>query len=133
MRNTCIAPGKATFEEMVADVDEGVYAVNARGGQAGEMFTFTAARAYMIRKGKVEELVRNATVSGNLFQTLKNIDMVGSDFEQLEGGGGCGKGAAGGFQFPLPVADGAPHIRIQDVVIGGQSPSPERGETGHGE
>jgi TldD protein len=120
MRNTCIAPGEATLEEMLDGVEEGVYAVKARGGQAGEMFTFTPARAFMIRHGKIQELVRNATVSGNLFVTLKNIDMVGRDFQQLEGGGGCGKGAAGGFQFPLPVASGAPHIRIRDVVIGGQ-------------
>jgi TldD protein len=120
MRNTCIAPGEASFEEMISGLREGVYAVKARGGQAGEMFTFTAARAFMIRDGKVAELVRNATVSGNLFVTLKNIDKVGADFQQLEGGGGCGKGAAGGFQFPLPVADGSPHIRIRDVVIGGQ-------------
>ncbi len=120
MRNTCIAPGKSRLEEMLDGIGLGVYAVKARGGQAGEMFTFSAARAFMIRDGRIAELVRNATLSGNLFTTLANIDMIGDDFRQLEGGGGCGKGAAGGFQFPLPVADGAPHIRIRDVVIGGQ-------------
>ncbi len=119
MRNTCIAPGEADFEEMIADVKEGVYAVKALGGQAGEMFTFTPARCFMIRNGRVEEMVKNAVLSGNLFTTLKNIDRIGKDFEQKDAGGGCGKGTPEGFQFPLPVSDGSPHVRIRDVVIGG--------------
>ena len=73
----------------------------------------------MIRNGKIEEMVRNVTLSGNLFTTLKNIDMIGNDFFIPESGGGCGKGTGGRFQFPLPVAHGAPHIRIKDVVVGG--------------
>jgi TldD protein len=120
MRNTCIGQGESTFEEMISDIDEGVYALNAMGGQAEEMFTFTAGKAYMIRKGKIEEMVKNVTISGSLFETLKNIDMIGNDFTQVEGGGGCGKGDGWKFQFPLPVANGSPHIRIRDVVIGGE-------------
>lgn len=120
MRNTCIAPGSVRFEEMIGEVKEGLYAVKAVGGQAGEMFTFTPGRCFMIRNGRVEEMVKNAILSGNLFTTLKNIEAVGDDFHQLDAGGGCGKGTPEGFQFPLPVSDGAPHIRIRDVVIAGQ-------------
>ena len=120
MRNTCIEGGSASFGEMIADVDDGIYALKARGGQAGEMFSFTPARCYMIRKGKVEEMVKGAILSGNLFTTLKNIDMVGADFFLRDSGGGCGKGTPEGFQFPLPVSHGAPHIRIRNVVIGGR-------------
>ncbi|MHC4600146.1 MAG: TldD/PmbA family protein [Planctomycetota bacterium] len=119
MRNTCIAPGDSSFEEMIADVELGVYAIRAIGGQAGEMFTFTPARCFMIRNGRVEEMVKNAILSGNLFATLKNIDRIGNDFLQHDAGGGCGKGTPDGFQFPLPVSDASPHIRIRDVVIGG--------------
>jgi len=120
MRNTCIAGGASTFADMIADVKLGVYAVDALGGQSEEMFTFTAGHGYMIRDGQVAELVKNVTLSGNLFTTLKNIDMVGEDFQQQESGGGCGKGDGRTFQYPLPVAAGAPHIRIRDVVVGGQ-------------
>ena len=120
MRNTCIAGGESGFEEMISDIKLGVYAVDAFGGQSEEMFTFTAGRGYMIRNGKLCEMVKNVTLSGNLFTTLKNIDRVGNDFRQIESGGGCGKGDGRTFQFPLPVAEGAPHIRIRDVVIGGQ-------------
>lgn len=120
MRNTCIQGGTSSFDEMIQDVKLGVYAIESMGGQAEETFTFTAARAYMIRDGKLAELVKNVTISGNLFTTLKNIDMVGNDFQQEESGGGCGKGDGWKFQFPLPVATGSPHIRIQETIIGGQ-------------
>ena len=85
------------------------------GGQGGEMFSFTAGRGYMIRNGKIEEMVKNVTISGNLFETLKNIDAVGNDFQIHDSGGGCGKGA----QFPLPVSSGGPSIRIRNAVIAG--------------
>ncbi|MBN2053556.1 TldD/PmbA family protein [bacterium] len=120
MRNTCIEQGESGFEEMLAGIKLGVYAVDAFGGQSEEMFTFTAGRGYMIRDGKLAEMVKNVTLSGNLFTTLGNIDMVGNDFRQIESGGGCGKGDGRTFQFPLPVGEGSPHIRIRDVVIGGQ-------------
>lgn len=117
MRNTCIEPGGASFDDMIADTKLGVYAVMASGGQTnGEMFTFTAANAYMIRNGKRAEIVRDVTLTGNVFKTLKDIDMLGDDLSIHDGPGGCGKAG----QFPLPVSDGSPHVRIQNVVIGGE-------------
>ncbi len=56
------------------------------------------------------------TLTGNVFKTLKDIDMLGDDLSIHDGPGGCGKSG----QFPLPVSDGSPHIRIQNVVIGGE-------------
>ena len=79
-----------------------------------EMFTFSAAESYMIRNGKVEELMRPVVLSGNVFSTLENIDAIGDDLDMNEGGG-CGKGG----QSPLPVSNGSPHIRIQNCLVGG--------------
>jgi TldD protein len=117
MRNTVIAPGDASFADMLADIDLGVYCISAQGGQTnGEMFTFSSANSYMIRNGKLAEMVRDATLTGNVFETLKNIDAVGNDLETADGPGGCGKAG----QFPLPTTHGSPHIRIRNVVIGGE-------------
>lgn len=117
MRNTCIGPGDASFEDMLKGVKLGVYAKDSYGGQTnGEMFTFSAGEAYMIRDGKLAEMVRDVNLSGNVFTTLANIDMVGNDFSAHESAGGCGKGA----QSPLPTSEWAPHVRIQNVVIGGK-------------
>ncbi|MCD6358778.1 MAG: TldD/PmbA family protein [Dehalococcoidia bacterium] len=115
MGNTFIEPGVASFDELVADIKDGIYAKNWYGGTTSmEMFTFSAGESYMIRNGKVEELVRPVTLSGNVFDTLANIDAIGSDLEMNEGGG-CGKGG----QFPLPVSNGSPHIRLRNCLVGG--------------
>ena len=115
MTNTAIEPGDTPLEEMFKDVKEGVYAVRMLGGQTnGEMFTFAAAEGYMIRDGKIAEPVSDVTLSGNVFQTLQDIDAISSD--TLYTNGGCGKGG----QMPLPVSVGGPHIRIKNVVVGGR-------------
>ena len=115
MTNTYIEPGSATFNDMIADIKEGVYARNWYGGTTSmEMFTFSAAEAYMIRNGRVAELLRPVVLSGNVFATLKNIDAIGDDLEMNQGGG-CGKGE----QSPLPVSNGSPHIRIRQCLVGG--------------
>ncbi len=116
MRSTCIEPGESSFSDMIADIDLGVYAIGSGGGQTnGEMFTFNAGYGYMIRDGEIAELVRDVKLMGNVFTTLKNIDMVGDDAESRNGAGGCGKGG----QSPLPTSGICPHIRIQDVIVGG--------------
>lgn len=117
MRTTCIEKGKSTLEEMIKDIKLGILACNSNGGQTnGEMFTFSAQYSYMIRDGKIAELVRDVNLTGNVFTTLKNIDMVGKEESIQDGSGGCGKND----QFPLPVSMGGPYIRIQNVVVGGE-------------
>ena len=116
MTNTLIEPQNVSFEDMVADIKEGVYAKNWYGGMTSmEMFTFSAGEAYMIRNGKLAELLRPVMLSGNVFNTLENIDSIGDDLEMNQGGG-CGKGG----QSPLPVSNGSPHIRIQKCLVGGR-------------
>jgi len=116
MTNTFIEPQGMSFEEMIGDIKEGIYARNWYGGTTSmEMFTFSAGEAYMIRDGKVAELLRPVVLTGNIFTTLQNIDAIGDDLDMNEGGG-CGKGE----QSPLPVSNGSPHIRIQNCLIGGK-------------
>ena len=115
MTNTAIDNGTATFENMIKDIKLGIYACDAYGGETQlENFSFSSGYACMIRDGKIAEMVKDVILAGNLFTTLGNIDMIGDDFKWLSTGGG----KTG--QFPLPVGMGAPHIRIQNVVIGGQ-------------
>ncbi len=117
MTNTYIDKGDATFEDMIKDIELGVYAVDSSGGQTEfEMFTFSADYAYMIRNGKIAELVRDVVLTGNVFETLKNINMIGDKVEWPKMSGGCGKGG----QSPLPVGIGSPYIRVSDVIVGGR-------------
>ncbi len=117
MTNTAIEAGTTSFEEMIKGIKLGIYACDAYGGQTAlENFSFSSGYACMIRDGQIAEMVKDVILAGNLFTTLMNIDAIGSDFRWINHAGGCGKGN----QYPLPVAFGAPHVRIQDVVIGGK-------------
>jgi TldD protein len=117
MTNTAIDNGTTSFEEMIKDIELGIYACDAYGGETMlENFSFSSGYAYMIRHGRIAEMVKDVILAGNLFTTLENIDAIGNDFKWLNTGGGCGKAN----QAPLPVGMGAPHIRIQNVVIGGE-------------
>lgn len=116
MTNTYIEPRSASFEDIIGDIKEGVYAKNWYGGTTSmEMFTFSAGEAYMIRNGKLAEAIRPVVLTGNVFTTLMNIDAIGNDLEMNQGGG-CGKGG----QSPLPVSNGSPHIRIRHCLVGGR-------------
>jgi TldD protein len=117
MTNTWIARGKTPVQDLIKDVEEGVYARNWLGGMTnGEMFTFSAGEAWMIRQGILAEPVKDVTLSGNVFKTLANIEAIGDDFYWDESGG-CGKGGQSG----LAVGCGGPSLRIKDVTIGGNA------------
>ena len=114
---TYIEPRDCSFQKMIGEIKHGLYVVSALGGMTElEMFTFSAMKAYLIRNGKLGPMVRDVILTGNVFETLKNIDAIGDDLELHGGLGGCGKDG----QMPLPVSDGGPHIRVKDVVVGGK-------------
>ncbi|MGF1496200.1 MAG: TldD/PmbA family protein [Elainellaceae cyanobacterium] len=117
MTNTWIERGQTPVADLFSGIREGVYARNWLGGMTnGEMFTFTAGEAWMIRDGQIAESVRDVTLSGNVFSTLADIEAIGDDFYWDESGG-CGKGGQGG----LPVGCGGPSLRIRNVIVGGEA------------
>lgn len=117
MTNTYIDKGTATFEDLIGDVKLGIYAVDNIGGSTSSgAFTFSAAYGYMIRDGQTAEMVRDVVLSGNAFETLMDIDLLGD--QVIWGPGGmCGYNQ----HFPLPVGMGGPYVRIHNVVVGGGS------------
>ena len=117
MTNTWIERGTTPVKDLLAGLDQGIYARNWLGGMTnGEMFTFSAGEAWMVRDGKLEEPVRDVTLSGNVFKTLAAIEAIGDDFFWDESGG-CGKGGQSG----LPVGCGGPSLYLREVTIGGNS------------
>lgn len=115
MTNTFVEPGETSMDDMISNIKLGILACGTTGGQTSqEMFTFRAQHGYMIRKGRIAEPVRNVVLTGNVFESLDNIEEVGDEVVWSEGGG-CGKGG----QFPLPRSKGCPALMIRDVVVGG--------------
>jgi TldD protein len=115
MRNTYLEPGGSPHDEIIGSVDDGFLLKGAGGGQAdaNAEFMFGVQEAYEIKKGKVGRLLRGASISGDAFEVLKSVDMVGSGFEWAIGNGHCGKGQ------PAKVDGGGPYIRCE-VVVGGR-------------
>jgi len=117
MSNTYIEPREGSLDDLLADTGEGLYVRGSLGGQTEmEMFTFSAEEAFVIRDGRVAERVREVVLTGNVFETLANIDAIGGDLTFYGGLGGCGKDG----QSPLRVSTGAPHIRIRNCLVGGR-------------
>ena len=110
-----LEPGEKSFQELLFDLQDGLYLVNALGGQtSGENFTFGAEYGYRVRGGRVQEMVRDINISGNLYQTLQRITGVGLDLT-LSRTGGCGKG-----QLNVRSCHGGPHVLMEQMVIGGR-------------
>jgi TldD protein len=109
-----IQPSGTSLAELFQTLGDGLYLLDAKGGQtAGENFTFGANYGYEIKSGKVGRMVRDINISGNLYQTLMDIRAVGDDLE-LAKTGGCGKG-----QTNIHSCHGGPHIIIDNLVVGG--------------
>jgi TldD protein len=116
MSNTMILPGKDDPAKIVTSVDDGVLVVKMGGGQVDTVrgdFVFEISEGYLIEKGGVGPMIKNATMMGNGLKVLQEIDMVGSDLGF--GIGTCGKEGQG-----VPVADAQPTLRIPQIVVGGR-------------
>ncbi len=112
MSNTYLLPGKTKKEDLF-DCGKAIYLVGCRGGSVdtfkGE-FMFTAEEAYLIQNGEKKEILRDVSISGDLLNALKSIELIGSDFATSPGF--CGKNG----QY-VPVSDGGPHIRIKEGTL----------------
>jgi TldD protein len=116
MRNTYLERGPHTVEQMIASVEHGLYAKKMGGGSVdpatGE-FNFAVQEGYVIRKGKIAEPVRGATLIGKGHEVLPLISMIGSDLELAAGM--CG--ASSGW---VPTTVGQPTIKIDRILVGGR-------------
>jgi TldD protein len=115
MRNTFMAPRDHSLEELIEDIHSGYYLKSFRGGQANLDGTFQVGiqEAYEIVNGQIGDPVRDASISGSTLETLFKVDAVGRDFELWPGR--CGKGQT------AFVCDGGPHIRVKEVIVGGNA------------
>ena len=117
MTNTYMLPGEHQPEEIIASVDQGLYAVNFGGGQVditSGKFVFSASEAYLIENGKVTRPVKGATLIGNGPEVMNKISMIGNDLELDAGVGTCGKEGQS-----LPVGVGQPTLKIDNLTVGG--------------
>jgi len=119
MTNTFIAPGKDDGEDIIRDTKKGVYVVKMGGGEVNTVtgdFVFEIMEGYLIENGEITYPIRGATLIGNGPRALKNIDAVGKEVGWAIGT--CGKNGQG-----VPVSDGQPIIRMNNLILGGSQVS----------
>ncbi len=111
MTSTVIEGGEMTFDELIEPIKEGVLLDYWKYGTGLSTFTIAPSRAYMIRNGKIAEPVSVSVATGNVMETLFNVDGISKEVELCFGK--CGKDDQGS----LPVTMGAPYIRIQNLQL----------------
>ncbi len=118
MTNTYLAGGQTDPADIIGSVDHGVYVARLGGGQvntASGDFVFGMVEAYMIEDGKLGAPLREGQLIGNGPKVLQQIEAVGNDFE-MGPPGTCGKDGQG-----VPVGDGVPTLKVQELTIGGMA------------
>jgi TldD protein len=116
MTNTFIAAGEDSNEDIIASIDNGLYAKKMGGGSVNPVtgeFNFAVAEGYLVKNGKIEMPVRGATLIGKGHEVLMNIDMVGKDMQQ-------GQGMCGSSSGSIPTNVGQPMIRVSEITVGGR-------------
>lgn len=116
MTNTFILNGTSSLEDMLAGVENGIYAKYMGGGSVNPStgdFNFSVMEGYLIENGKITEPVRGATLIGNGPEVLHKIEMVGDNLSH-------GQGMCGSVSGSIPANVGQPRIKISDIVVGGR-------------
>ncbi|MEW6528603.1 MAG: TldD/PmbA family protein [Candidatus Micrarchaeota archaeon] len=113
MSNTFFLKGNERKSD-VFDVKEGIYVIGMKGGSVDIFngdFMFAAKEGWLIKNGSKEKLLRDVTISGNIFESLARVESVGNNF--MTSPGFCGK-----MGQSVPVSDGGPYVRVSEMKIG---------------
>lgn len=117
MRNTFLAAGKDSLEDMIKDIDYGLYAKDMGGGSVspgtGE-YNFGVVEGWLIKNGRLEKPVKGATLIGRGIETLGRISKVGNNLSLQDGMCGSVSGA-------IPTTVGQPAILVSKLLVGGRA------------
>lgn len=115
MRNTFIEAGDCSLDEMVSSVERGIYAKKMGGGSVqpgtGE-FNFAVQEAYLIENGQITKPLKSATLISTGPKVLKEISMIGKDFE-------LAAGMCGSVSGSVPTTVGQAALKVDNILVGG--------------
>ena len=115
MRNTYIAPGEYSNEDLFASIDKGIYCKKMGGGSVGAtgQFNFAVDEAYLIENGKITKPLKGATLIGEATEIMNKISMCSNDL-------GLAAGFCGSVSGSIYVTVGQPHIKVDSITVGGR-------------
>jgi TldD protein len=117
MRNTFIAPGKDSLEDMIKDIDHGIYAKEMGGGSVSPGtgdYNFGVTEAWLIKDGKLLKPIKGATLIGRGIETLGRIQKVGNVLRLQDG-------MCGSVSGSIPTTVGQPAIMVSKILVGGRA------------
>ncbi|MEM2203068.1 MAG: TldD/PmbA family protein [Sulfolobales archaeon] len=116
MSNTYLAPGDMEFEELIEDIDLGVYIKSNMEWNIDDTrwrHRYIGLEAFLIEKGELTKPVRNPVIEITTGDLLSNIVAADKNLEFFPGM--CGKGEP---MQGIPVWMGGPNIRLPKISIG---------------
>ena len=115
MRNTYIAGGKYSKEDLIGSISDGLYCKSMGGGSVGAtgQFNFAVEEGYLIKDGKLSKPVKGATLIGEAVEVMQKISMCGNDLK-------LAPGFCGSISGSVNVTVGQPHIKVDSITIGGR-------------
>ncbi|MEB3309776.1 MAG: TldD/PmbA family protein [Snowella sp.] len=115
MRNTYIAPGKYSMDDLFNSVDKGIYCKQMGGGSVGATgeFNFAVSEAYLIENGQITKPLKGATLIGTATDIMNKISMSSQDL-------GLAAGFCGSVSGSIYVTVGQPHLKVDSITVGGR-------------
>ncbi|MEO1002980.1 MAG: TldD/PmbA family protein [Cyanobacteria bacterium J06638_7] len=115
MRNTFIAAGPHSPDELIRSVDRGLYCKSMGGGSVGPtgQFNFAVEEGYLIENGALTKPVKGATLIGEAKEVMPRISMCANDLD-------LAAGFCGSVSGSINVTVGQPHIKVDAITVGGR-------------
>jgi TldD protein len=122
MTNLHLEPDEGTLDDLLEDVDDGIYMETNRSWSIDDKrlnFQFGTQIAWEIKNGKRDRMLRDATYTGITPEFWGSLDAVaGRDSWRMYGLTNCGKGQPGQGAH---VSHGAAPARFRNVQVGVRS------------
>ncbi len=84
-----ISPGGVSFEEMIADIKEGLVIEFLMGAQQGNIlggdFSGNVLLGYKVESGRIVGRVKDTMVAGNVYRLLGQVEAIGSEARWVGG------------------------------------------------
>lgn len=117
MSNTYFEAGEDNLDEMIKDVENGIFITDSNGGMEDPKnwsVQIQGCFGQKIENGKlVDKFYDGFTFTGFLPTIIKNILKVSNKIE-IDGAGQCGKG----HKEWVRVSEGGPYLLIDEVILG---------------
>ncbi|MGB9666973.1 MAG: TldD/PmbA family protein [Candidatus Cryosericum sp.] len=119
MTSINLEPGDLTFDQLIGGVEDGLYVDGIRSWSIDDRrlnFQFGSEIGWIIKGGKLQDMVRNPTYTGVTYEFWRSCDGIGGpDLYHVWGVDNCGKGE------PMQVAHvshGTSPARFRQVQVG---------------